>query len=560
MELALPDSAFEFMNWTADQIQPHVDELTARPLTTESIDGWLLDTQKLGGLFQASLAWLDIATEQNTADEDAKHRAQAFRRDIFPLAMRLYQTIDKRILEHEAILPPGFEIPLRAMKVNVELFDEAAVPLWNEEARLCGECSAIYGAQTVMWQGSELTLRQLRLNLQEPDRAVREQAWWLLMARRAEDRDALNSRWSQLLDTRRKLAAVFHFPDYIHYRFREMGRFDYTPEDSLAFHDAIEAAVVPALKRVLERRRQQLGVATLRPWDLEVDPTGKPPLRPFKGTSDLIEKGSRVFYRLDSELGAYFDHMHTNGLLDLDNRKNKGAATGFTRIIAGVGTFLFMNLTGTHREMVAIMHEMGHAFQHHRSHIHRYAQQMPPPSDFAETPSMVMEMLSMPCWDEFYQGDDLKRAQNEYLIFALRFWVEHAMIDAFQHWAYTCPDDAADPTQCDSRWAVLVERFMPGLDWSGIEDLRGFGWQELHPIFLMPLFSMEYGFGQYAAVQVWREVLQDHQSAIQRYKSAISFGSTVTVPEMFAALNTPFPFDADDLRGVIATIEAAISE
>ncbi|MEO8397984.1 MAG: M3 family metallopeptidase, partial [Chloroflexota bacterium] len=363
--MPLPDSPLEFMNWTAEQIQPYVDEVLSRPLTAETMDAWLLDSQKLAGYFQAWGARLDNAAAINTADQAIQQRMEAFRRDIFPLSQRVWQGIDRRILENEALLPPGLEIPLRAMKASSDLFGEAATPLLSEQARLCDECGAIFGAQTVQWRGEEVTLRQLDLNLRDQDRSVREEAWHLLLARRAEDRAALSALWVQLLDTRRKLAAAAGFSNYIDYRFRELGRFDYTPADSLRFHDAVEAVVVPARSRLLERQRQQLGVSTLRPWDLDVDPSGKPPLQPFRDADDLVEKSSRVFYRIDPEFGAFFDQMRAHDLLNLAGGKNRNAAGGFTRVIYGTGTFLLINLTGTHWDMSGMMHEMGHAFSHY---------------------------------------------------------------------------------------------------------------------------------------------------------------------------------------------------
>ena len=289
-------------------------------------------------------------------------------------------------------------------------------------------------------------------------------------------------------------------------------------------------------------------------------PAAKPPLKPFLDADDLVEKSSRVFYRIDPEFGAFFDEMRARDLLNLGSGKNRGAAGGFTRVIFGEGTFLFMNLTGTQGDMVGMMHELGHAFSHYASiRGHRYIQQMMTPTDFGETPSKVMELLSMPFWDEFYQGDDLQRAQHEYWAGAFQRWVETALFDAFQHWAYADPEAAADPAQCGAQWALLVERFMPGVDWSGLEDQRAYGWLSPYPTIFAPLFGPEYTYGQFAALQMWREVQQDHHGAIQRYKNAISLGNTVTVPEMFAALNTPFPFDADDLRSAVAAVEAALT-
>ena len=555
----LPDNALEFMTWTAAQIQPYIDELLSRPLTAASMDAWLLDTQKLGGYFQAWMARLDIATDLDTADEEAKRRIQDFRRDIFPLSQRLWQAIDSRMLENEAILPPGLEIPMRAMKVSGELFNDAAEPLLNEEARLCGECNSIFGAQTVEWEGKELTLRQLDSQMKDRERSLREQAWRLMMARRAQDRAALSAHWIDLFNIRLKLASVTGFPNYIAYRFRDLGRFDYTPADSLRFHDAVEAVIVPALTRVFEKRRQQLGVETLRPWDLDVDPSGKAPLQPFTDADDLVAKSARVFDRIDPEFGAFFDQMRARNLLDFGNRKNRGAVGGFTRVIFGTGTFLFMNLTGTHRDMVGMMHELGHAFHHYACFQKRYIQQMMTPADFNETPSKVMELLSMPCWDEFYQGDDLQRAQKDYWSGAFQSWVETTLFDAFQHWAYANPEAAAIPEQCGAQWALLVERFMPAVDWSGLEDARAFGWLTPYPTLFRPLFGPEYTYGQFAAMHMWREIQQDHHGAIERYKHAIGLGNTVTIPEMFAALNTPFPFDADDLRAAVAAVESVLA-
>ena len=72
------------------------------------------------------------------------------------------------------------------------------------------------------------------------------------------------------------------FDSFRDYRWRQLHRFSYTPEDCRTFHAAIEEVVVPAAQRIYERRRARLGVDSLRPWDLVVDPLGLPPLKPFE--------------------------------------------------------------------------------------------------------------------------------------------------------------------------------------------------------------------------------------------------------------------------------------
>ncbi len=72
-----------------------------------------------------------------------------------------------------------------------------------------------------------------------------------------------------------------------HYVWKAYRRFDYSPQDCKAYHDAIEQVVVPAAERILERRRERLGLDSVRPWDDVVDTSGKPALQPFKDEQEL---------------------------------------------------------------------------------------------------------------------------------------------------------------------------------------------------------------------------------------------------------------------------------
>lgn len=68
--------------------------------------------------------------------------------------------------------------------------------------------------------------------------------------------------------------------------FTAMGRFDYTPSDCYAFHDAIKSEVVPILNLLAEERKKALHLDALKPWDLSVNYFGNTPLKPFKDGDD----------------------------------------------------------------------------------------------------------------------------------------------------------------------------------------------------------------------------------------------------------------------------------
>ena len=82
--------------------------------------------------------------------------------------------------------------------------------------------------------------------------------------------------FDQLLVLRNEIAHAAGFADFRAYTFANYERFDYTPEDCLRFHDAIEHHIVPLARELQEERRSKLGVEKLRPWDLAVDPGPQP--------------------------------------------------------------------------------------------------------------------------------------------------------------------------------------------------------------------------------------------------------------------------------------------
>src|SRR5262249_31522106 len=189
------------------------------------------------------------------------------------------------------------------------------------------------GSLTVQFRGEEKTLVQMARFLEEPDRPLREEAWQLVANRRLQEAAQFEDIFEQLLKLREQIAANAGFPDYRSYAFRARNRFDYTAEDCLRFHEAIEKEVMPALRELQEQRRRQLQLPALRPWDLAVDPANRPPLRPFEQVSAMVAKTQEIFDHLDPELAKGFRTMQDLRLLDLENRKGK-APGGYQSTLA----------------------------------------------------------------------------------------------------------------------------------------------------------------------------------------------------------------------------------
>jgi oligoendopeptidase F len=511
-----------------------------------------------------------VTYDLDTADAEAERRYFSFLENVAPAAQAAENELTKKLLATR-LEPVGLEVPLRSMRAEVALFREANLPLFVEHRKLAAQYDKTVGAQTIQWEGQERPLPQMLPVLDDPDRATRERAWWRVRERQLADRDALNALWRQLLPLRRRIAANADCGDYRDFIWKAYQRFDYTPADCETFQAAIEAVVVPAASRLYERHRQRLGLDRLRPWDLvngewsrPAPAAGQAPLRPYRDGHEFVARASEVLTRVDAYLGEHFETMRREDLLDLENRKGKAPGGYCTFFAQARRPFIFMNAVGLHTDVQTLLHEAGHAFHAFESGQLPLYQQMSAPMEFNEVASMGMELLASPYLavehGGYYTQAEAARARVEHLEGMLLFWPYMAVVDAFQHWAYTRPDEALDTDACDAAWRRLWLRFMPAVDWSGLETELVTGWHRKLHIFRVPLYYVEYGLAQLGAAQVWRNALRDQAGAVRDYRRALALGGTATLPQLYSAAGARFAFDAETLGQAVSLIEQTIAD
>jgi len=543
------------------------ENLSQQDLNSEIIHQWLLDWTRVHDLFYEVRERLYVAYNQDVANRSAEIRYHNFLKNIFPQVMAAEQKLMIKLLE-SGQEPAGFKIPMRNMQAEVDLFRQENLPLKSEEKKLISEYEKIAGSQNVYWNGNEYTIYQLQPHYQQSDRENRRQMWLLTSQRLLNDRQGINELWKKFMGLRGRIASNAGFSDYRAYKWQELLRFDYSPEDCNSFHNAIEKVVVPAATRIYERRRQKMGVDVLRPWDLDLEQGCftfyMPPLKPYQEAADLQKITSRMFHRVDEQLGKYFDIMIKENLLDLHNRKGKAPGGYCTDFCLSKRPFIFTNAVGTQDDVQTILHEAGHAFHVFETNVLPYFQQEKVTEEFGEVASMAMELLSAPYLASieggFYSLGDSARARIEHLERSLLFWPYMAIVDAFQHWVYTNHTTASDPDNCDQKWDELWGRFMPGVDWSGLEDARRTGWHRKIHIHTDPFYYIEYGIAQLGAMQIWQNAMQDQEGAVHAYRTALSLGGTVTIPDLYQAAGARFAFDTATLEKIIGVIEETISE
>src|SRR5260370_6727784 len=206
---------------------------------------------------------------------------------------------------------------IERFRTQMELFDEDNVPLFAELAELGTRWTKVNGAMTVEWDGNEKTPAQLLPFLQSTDREVRERAFKLRSRPYIEQRDVLAGIFDRMYKVRQKVAKNAGFANFRDFAHREKNRFDYTPEDCLRFHVAVEEAVLPAVERIHEKRPRRMGLERLPPWDMPVDPSGRPPLKPFDDIRGLIDPAAPIFPHVDPDFPGYSQPLPDPSLLHL---------------------------------------------------------------------------------------------------------------------------------------------------------------------------------------------------------------------------------------------------
>jgi oligoendopeptidase F len=522
-----------------DTIKAAYARLEKMPVETEADAAkWLDAWSEVMSAVQKKQSRAYFAMTRDTRDESAMKEYERLANEVAPLVGELDESMKKRFLAlPEAWIPGNFAIARKNIQWALELFRKENLPLLSEETILKSQYQKISGGWETEFDGKKVTPQKLNPLLKSPDRALRERAWRARVGMQFADREKLDELFGKMLELRKKLAANAGMDSYLDYRYKELSRLSYTRKDTKAFREAIQKYVVPVVTRMMENRKQKMGLDTLRPWDTAVDPDGAEPPKVYKDLPELKEKAAKVLRSIDPEFERAFWLMDRMGYLDLENRPGKAPGAYSSDFPEERMALVFGNAVGTSDDFDTLMHESGHA-------IHTLSCRQLPllvrgyPLEFAEVASMSMELLARPYWDIVYNETDRERIGIEQLQDLFKFLPFMAMLDEFQDWVYSA-QEGADPKARREYWRSLAAKYMPHVDYSGLEDIQGIGWQYLH-VYEVPLYYVEYGIAQVGAMQVFVNSLHDYQNAVKHYKQALTLGTTVGLPELFEAAGVKF--------------------
>lgn len=548
----LPED-FKVTDWQT--LEPYFKELLQRPLNSkEELMQWLRDQSELEAAINEDACWRQINMTRDTENKALEEAFNYFCLEIQPHIQPYADELNKKLLQSqfvEELDQLTFHTFLRNIRKNIELYRPENIPLQAELAVMQQQFGQISGAMTVEVNGQEYTLQQAAKFLENPDRNLREEVYRKIQERRLQDKPALDELFDKLITTRHTIARNAGFENYVEYRFRELGRFDYTVEDCKKFQESVKHEVLPLVNEIYRRKQQQLKLENLRPWDMDAEPEGTTPLQPFSEASELLDKSIACFRNLNPFFADCLIKMKELSHLDLASRKGK-APGGYNCPLPETGApFIFMNAAGQMQDVTTMLHEGGHAVHSFLAHPLPLSGFKDYPMEIAEVASMAMELFTMDQWHVFFKDpEDLKRAHLHQLerIITIFPWI--AVIDKFQHWLYTHPGHThAERT---AAWKEVLQYYQDdAVDYSGLETYRANAWQRQLHLFEVPFYYIEYGIAQLGAIGMWKQYRENPEAALENYCKALSLGGTKTLPELYSAAGLDFDFSREKIKSLI---------
>jgi oligoendopeptidase F len=437
---------------------------------------------------------------------------------------------------------------LRSVRKSIELFREENIPIHAELAMLQQKYGMITGQMTIEVKGNTYTLQQASKFFESHDRKLREEVYKKINERRLQNKEELNKLFSELIKRRNQEALNAGFENYRDYKFKELGRFDYTKEDTFQFHESVKLHVLPLVNKIYQRKKEKLMLDDLRPWDIEAEPEGTQPLTPFETGTELLNKSIEVFTKLRPFFGDCLRRMNTMNHLDLESRNGK-APGGYNMPLAESGApFIFMNAARSMHDVTTMVHEGGHAVQSFLTHSLELNSFKEYPMEIAEVASMAMELFTMDHWDIFFDNKkDLQRAKEHQLERVITIFPWIAVIDKFQHWIYENPNHTLE--ERSQKWVEIFHEFSDNvIDFSGLEKYVENGWQKQLHLYEVPFYYIEYGIAQLGAIGLWMQYKKDSEKALDNYVNALSLGGTKTLPELYKAAGLKFDFSSENIK------------
>ena len=553
-------SEYTFSTW--ESVQDFYDQLLNREIqSSDELYRLMLDKSELDSIIDEEFRKRYVLCTVETSNKEYAENLEFMYTQVLPkwmpvqfsLTQKLVTSPYKSNLQQEQLFTFW-----RSAQTGLELYRDENIPLTQEIGLLVKKYDEITGELSVEFNGEKFSLTKAGSFLKSQDRKVREEVFDKIQQSRLSVQHSLAELYLELIAKRSAMAANCSYSNFTDYQFKSLGRFDYSASDCSQFHSSIEKHVLPIVKKIQEERIKDLKLDSLKPYDLDVEPSGIESFVTFSSVEDFINQTSQCLNKVDVFFSDVLTQMQKAGKLDLDARLGK-ALGGYNMNMPESGLpFVFMNASLNDADIRVLTHEMGHS-AHAVLAFHLPLNELRDvPAEVSELASMSMELFCLENWDVFISDEKvLKEAKARYLEGLTQTLVSVALNDAFQHEVYKTVSPTTEGLNL--MYSTLHKKYSTGLiDYSGYEEVRSIIWQRIPHMYHSPFYYVEYGFAQLGAIAMYRNYLSDKENTINQYKHMLSLGYSKPIPELYKAAGIEFNFSSDYINELMKFLQDRI--
>lgn len=543
-------NAFEKVMNTLTNATTKEDVLTARRLANNAVIK-----------FRTAGALATVRFSQNTADEF--YRGEQDYYDAFA------PEFDAEYSKYcEAMLKSPFASELRGKEINsmvYESFENAklahaddAIEDEKTENALVTRYDELMSNMKFDWQGKQVTLSEIRHELQNSDRELRRAAANALGAGLRANSAELDELFDKLVHTRASIAkkcGVDNFSEIGHARLNRIG---YTSKDIDCFRKNVVQYIVPIVAKLKEDIAKTLGVDGIAFYDEDIY-LAEGGIKPVVNGAEIFETAQGMYDEISPEVGNLMRKMLADDAFDYMPRSGKVGGAYCESFDGFKQTFILANFTGASGDVDTATHEFGHALAMDAAFYARNFEVGIGGYETAECHSMSMETLTYDYMDRFF-GDKARAFCYQHLLTALSFIPYGTMVDEFQYLVYANPD--MTPSERNALWLELEGKYRPYLNYEGVEYLEeGTRWQYQSHVYLFPFYYIQYCLAQTVALSFLSESrTKGFADAFERYMTFVNESNYYPFSELVKRAGLPYPFADGTLSEVAANVLKVANE
>ncbi len=503
--------------------------------------------------YDTQFALARIRNFQNTNDEYYKEEHLAFS-NTNPLINKRYKALNELLLNSPFLNELTKLIgrnSIESKRIFQTTFSDSVIEEQKEEKQLTLKYINLISGLSVEWDDKKIPLSMLAVKKEDVNQEVRHRAFIAEGECYNTIKDQLEETFDLLVKNRTRQAKKLGFKNFVELGYARMSRNCYRSNDIKVFRKQVQKEIVPVVSRILEKRRERLGLPKLYFYDLSLShPEGSP--KPQVNSDLLIGLAKKMYSEMSPQTSEFINLMINNELFDLHSRLGK-APGGFCSFIQDYDyPFIFSNFNGTASDVNVMTHEAGHAFAHYiKSNGEKkyYNATM----DVSEVCSMSMEFLTMP-WHSLFFKDKTEKFHEKQLEDALIFLPYACQVDEFQQYIYENPD--LTHAQRNEAWLLIEKTYRPNIDYNGIAFYgTGCGWQRQTHIYKTPFYYIDYALAQVVALSFYEIHLKDRKKAFELYMQFLGNINDLTFTELIDSLGFHSPLKPGTLRCLMSSLK-----